>query len=181
VSDATGDGKTSAASLKRRESAAAAVRVAFGLIWAIDAWLKWQPGFRATFLPNLVSTAAAEPHWLAPWFDFVLRTVHPAPDMWAYLPAIVETTIAITVTLGVGRRVVFIGGVVYTLLIWSTGEGFGVPYGQGATDIGPAIIYTVVFCALLVMLEHGLGNRLALDTVIAHRLPWWRLVAGPTA
>ncbi|MEN3263577.1 hypothetical protein, partial [Pseudonocardia sp.] len=29
----------------RRLRAAAVVRIFFGLLWAIDAWLKWLPGF----------------------------------------------------------------------------------------------------------------------------------------
>ncbi|MGH3967480.1 MAG: hypothetical protein ACRDTV_04995, partial [Mycobacterium sp.] len=73
-----------------RDWAAAAVRIMFGIIWAVDAWLKWQPGFRVTFLPNMIATAGAEPHWLASWFDFVLRVLRTAPGMWLYLAASVE-------------------------------------------------------------------------------------------
>jgi nitrite reductase (NO-forming) len=161
--------------------AAAAVRVAFGVIWAIAAWLKWQPGFRATFLARMITKAAAQPHWLAPWFKFWLRLERPMPGLWAVLIAIAETVIAITLILGVARRVVYIGGALYSLLIWSTAEGFGGPYRQGSTDIGTSIIYVMVFLALLVMLEHGLDRRLALDAAIARRLPQWSRIAGPSA
>lgn len=164
---------------RRRQWVAAAVRIVFGVIWGIDAWLKWQPGFRATFLPNMIATAAAEPHWLAPWFDFVLRLERPAPAMGAYLGAAVETVIAITLIVGVARRAVYVAGAIYSLLVWTTAGGFGAPYTPGATDIGPSIIYAVVFCALLVMLEHGLGNRFALDDTLVRRLPWWSRLAGP--
>ncbi len=160
--------------------AATAVRIAFGVIWGIAAWLKWQPGFRATFLPDMIATATGQPHWLAPWFDFWLRLERPAPEVWAYLGAIAETLIAIAVLLGFARRAVYIGGALYSLLIWCTAGGFGGPYTQGATDIGPAIIYAVVFCALLVMLEHGLGGRFTLDAAIARRVPWWPRIAGPS-
>ncbi|MGH3960523.1 hypothetical protein [Mycobacterium sp.] len=163
----------------RNAWATAAVRVAFGVIWAIDAWLKWQPGFRTTFLPNMLATAAAQPRWLSPWFDFWLRLERPAPGLWVYLGAAVETVIAITLLLGLGRRVVYVGGAVYSLLIWSTAEGFGGPYGQGATDIGTSIIYVMVFLALLVILEHGLDRRYVLDGAITRRIPRWAHVAGP--
>ncbi|MBS4728682.1 hypothetical protein MSM1_10180 [Mycobacterium sp. SM1] len=163
----------------RRDWAPEAVRIIFGIIWAIDAWLKWQPGFRTTFLPNMITTAGAEPHWLAPWFAFVLRVLRTAPHVWPYLAAGVETTLAITLLLGVGRRAVYAGGAVYGMSIWCTADGFGAPYGPGATDIGPGIIYALVFVSLLVMLERGHGGHLALDAVLVRRVPWWSRLAGP--
>lgn len=172
-------GLTSAGVLGRGRGDAA-VRIGFGVIWAIAAWLKWQPSFRTTFLPNMISTAAGQPHWLAPWFDFWLRLERPAPGVWVYLGAIAETAIAIAVILGFARRAVYIGGALYSGLVWATAGGFGAPYAQGATDIGPAIIYAVVFCALLVILEHGLGSRFAVDAAIARRLLWWPRIAGPS-
>jgi len=38
-------------SVERRPLAArvALIRIVFGLIWAVDAWLKWQPDFAAGF------------------------------------------------------------------------------------------------------------------------------------
>ncbi|GFG74482.1 hypothetical protein MBOT_18470 [Mycobacterium botniense] len=150
------------------------------MIWAIDAWLKWQPGFRATLLPSMLATAAGQPHWLMPWFDFWIRLQRPAPQLWAYFAAIVETMIAITLLLGVSRRVVYIGGACYSLMIWSTAEGFGGPYTPGSTDVGPSIIYVLVFCALLVLLEARLGDRLTLDATIGRRVLWWSRLAGPS-
>jgi uncharacterized membrane protein YphA (DoxX/SURF4 family) len=164
-----------------RDWAAAAVRIIFGVIWAIDAWLKWQPGFRATFLPNMIATAGAAPHWLKWWFDFVLALERPAPAVFVYVGRTVETLLAIALILGVGRRVVYAGGALYSLLIWCTADGFGAPYGQGATDIGPGIIYAMVFLTLLVMLEHGHSSHLALDGTIVRRVPWWSRIAGPPA
>lgn len=41
-----------------------AVRVGFGLIWAIDAGLKWQPGFRADYMSTLMGQAQGQPGWL---------------------------------------------------------------------------------------------------------------------
>jgi uncharacterized membrane protein YphA (DoxX/SURF4 family) len=164
-----------------RDWAAAAVRIIFGVIWAIDAWLKWQPGFRATFLPNMIATAGAAPHWLKWWFDFVLALERPAPAVFVYVGRTVETLLAIALILGVGRRVVYAGGALYSLLIWCTADGFGVPYRQGATDIGPGIIYAMVFLTLLVMLEHGHSSHLALDGTIVRRVPWWSRIAGPPA
>lgn len=162
-----------------RDWGSGGVRVLFGIIWAVDAWLKWQPGFRATFLPKMISTAATEPSWLKWWFDFVLALERPAPALFAYIGATVETVLAITLILGVGRRVVFVGGTLYSLLIWCTADGFGAPYGPGATDVGPGIIYALVFFTLLMMLEHGHSSHLALDAAITPRYPWWSKFSGP--
>jgi nitrite reductase (NO-forming) len=158
---------------------AAAVRIAFGVIWGIDASMKWQPGFRATFVSDMNAAATGQPHWLVPWFDFWIWVMRPAPQLWEFLIAIAETTIAITLILGVARRIVYIGGALVSLLIWSTAEGFGGPYAQGRTDIGTSIIYVMVFLALLVMLEHGLDSRFVLDGTLARRLSWWPRLAGP--
>ena len=48
--------------------AAAGVRTAFGVLMAIDAYLKWQPGFAAHYVGYLQNAANAQPHWLQPWF-----------------------------------------------------------------------------------------------------------------
>jgi uncharacterized membrane protein YphA (DoxX/SURF4 family) len=157
----------------------AALRIVFGIIWGVDAWLKWQPGFRATFLPNMISTADGEPHWIRWWFDFVVAMERSAPALFVYMGAITETLLAITVILGVARRVVYIGGALYALMIWCTADGFGAPYGPGATDIGPSIIYALVFLALLVMLERGHSGLLSLDAAIVRRFPQWARLSGP--
>jgi hypothetical protein len=31
------------------------------------------------------------------------------------------------------------------MLVWSTAEGFGGPYTSGASDIGTAVVYALVF------------------------------------
>jgi uncharacterized membrane protein YphA (DoxX/SURF4 family) len=163
-----------------RGRAAGALRITFGVVWAIAAWLKWQHGFAETYVPKLIAKAAAEPHWLTPWFHFWIRLERLASGPLAYLIAITETAIAGMLILGVARRSLYIGGALYSLLVWSTAEGFGGPYRQGSTDIGTSIIYVLVFLALLVMLEHGLDRGWTLDAAIARRLPWWPRIAGPS-
>src|SRR5256885_102549 len=55
--------------------AAAALRTAFGILMAIDAWLKWQPGFAAHYVGYLQNAANGQPHWLQGWFHMWLRLV----------------------------------------------------------------------------------------------------------
>ncbi len=40
------------------------VRLLFGVIWATDAYLKWQPGYRSTYISNLKQTAQGQPAFL---------------------------------------------------------------------------------------------------------------------
>jgi hypothetical protein len=57
----------------------------------------------------------------------------------------------------------------FGLLIWATAEGFGGPYGTGATGIGTAITDAVVF-ALLYLVDDVAGRSpLAVDTWIERR------------
>ncbi len=169
-----------AAASTRTQTAATALRIAFGVVWAIDAWLKWQPGFRATMLPSMVAAAQGQPNWLMPWFHLWIDLMRPEPQLWGYLIAVAETVIAILLLTGLARRAVYLGGALYSLGIWSTAEGFGGPYTAGATDIGTSIIYVLVFLALLVTLEHSLDRRVTLDIPLARRVPWWHRVAGPS-
>ena len=46
------------------------VRVLFGIIFGIDAALKWLPGYRVTCLSQLKSVARGQPAWLHGWFQF---------------------------------------------------------------------------------------------------------------
>jgi hypothetical protein len=54
---------------------AAAVRVALGIIVAVDAWLKWQPGFAAHYVGYLQNGANGQPRFLASWFRWWLDLV----------------------------------------------------------------------------------------------------------
>ncbi len=46
------------------------VRIVFGVFWAIDGVLKFEPGLVQAF-PGMISDAAqGQPSWLAGWFSF---------------------------------------------------------------------------------------------------------------
>lgn len=153
------------------------VRILFGLIWGIDAYFKWQPSFQQHLEGVISGGAKGQPGFLAPWFDFAKGAVAIDPTLWAYGTALAETGLAIVLLLGLARKVTYIGGAVYSLLIWATAEGLGRTSGV-ATDIGTAIIYSVVFLALLALDMRGKGTRpYSLDAVIERRVPWWRGLA----
>src|SRR6516165_993668 len=156
---------------------ASAVRAAFGVIIAIDAYLKWQPGFAAHYVGYLQNAANGQPPWLAPWFNFWLHLVTPRSGFFILATRLIETAIAIGLLLGLARRVTYTAGALFSLLIWSTAEGFGGPYTSGATNLGPALMYALVFVAVA-LFERLLGSTpYSVDFYIARRFPRWRSVA----
>jgi len=80
------------------------VRLLFGLIWAIDAVLKWLPGYRHDYLSNLKSVAQGQPSWLHGWFHFWISLQSHAPTLFAVLTGVMETCLALVLVLGVARR-----------------------------------------------------------------------------
>jgi nitrite reductase (NO-forming) len=148
------------------------IRLLFGLIWGIDATLKWLPGFRDSYLSMVQASAQGQPSWLAPFFHFWVSAVRPAPGLFAVLTAVAETAICLCLLLGVAQRAGFIFGGIFALVIWGAGEGFGGPYGSGSTDIGCAIMYTVVFAVLLLAVPRAVRAAApSLDARLVRRWP----------
>ncbi len=150
-----------------------ALRVAFGVIWAVDAGLKWAPGFRSDYMDTIMGIRDGQPGWLKPWFTFWINLQHPSVTFFVYLVAVVETLIAAALILGLARKLTYISAIVFSLLIWSTAEGFGGPYTSGASDIGTAIIYAVVFAGLLALNYYSGPSRYSADHYLERRYPWW--------
>jgi thiosulfate dehydrogenase (quinone) large subunit len=148
------------------------VRLGFGLIWGIDATLKWLPGFRDSYLMMIRASAQGQPSWLLPFFHFWARAVAPAPGLFAMLTALAETAVCLSLLLGIAQRAGFIFGAGLGLLIWAVGEGFGGPYVSGATDIGCAIMYSVLFAALLLAVPRATrASAPSLDSAMVARWP----------
>ena len=138
-------------------------RIVFGLIWAIDAWLKWQPGFITDFTDYLSGAQKDQPQIIHHWIGFWITTVGIDPRFFAYAVAVGETLIAVALILGVFTNLTAVGGTLLSLMIWSTAEGFGGPYESGSTDIGAAVIYVLVFAGIFLSsagLYLGLDRRL---------------------
>jgi len=154
-----------------------ALRITFGVIWLIDATLKWLPGFRAGYMSTIMGEAQSQPGWLQPWFHFWIRLQHPEAVFLAYLVAVVETLIALALIAGFARKLTYMSAIVFSLLIWATAEGFGGPYTSGASDIGTAIIYAVVFAGLLALSYYAGPARYSADYYLEKKIGWWWRVA----
>jgi uncharacterized membrane protein YphA (DoxX/SURF4 family) len=148
-----------------------ALRVTFGVIWGIDAVLKWLPGFIHGYSAMITMAGKGQPGWLQPWFHFWASPVHPTA--FAYGAAVIETLIAVALVFGVALKFTYISGAVFSLLIWAIAEGFGGPYTSGATDIGTSIIYAVLFAALLALSAYVGPSRYSVDYYLEKRLSWW--------
>ena len=126
----------------------ALLRIAFGVVWAIDAWFKWQPDFIQNFTDYFTSALEGQPAVVQWWIHLWHDTVQVNPTAIAYFVALAETAIAIGLLFGLLSNLAYLGGGLMALVIWSTAEGFGGPYVAGTVDIGAAIIYVLVFFAL---------------------------------
>jgi nitrite reductase (NO-forming) len=154
-----------------------ALRITFGVIWLIDAALKWLPGFRSGYMSTIMGEAQGQPGWLQPWFNVWIRFQHPDATSLAYLAAVIETLIAVALIAGFARKLTYISAIVFSLLIWGTAEGFGGPYTSGASDIGTAVIYAVVFAGLLTLSYYAGPARYSADYYLEEKVSWWWKVA----
>jgi nitrite reductase (NO-forming) len=157
----------------------AILRIVLGLAWTANATLKWFPAFGAAFLPMLTGASQDQPGFLKPWFNLVTAVAADGRAPFLALgSAVMETYLAVALLTGFARKTSYAVGAIYTALIWATAEGFGGPYVPGtSTDVGAAIISSLLFLMLLIN-DAGVGfSRLSLDSVLEHRVPGWRRVA----
>lgn len=139
------------------------LRIVFGVVWGIDAWFKWQPDFVNNFVTYLNGAQDGQPWPIHHWIVFWINTVGVDPTFFAYATAVGETGIAIALILGAFTNLTALVGILLSVVIWSTAEGFGGPYTAGSTDIGAAIIYVLVFAGLVLGsggLYYGLDRKL---------------------
>jgi thiosulfate dehydrogenase [quinone] large subunit len=100
------------------------------------------------------------------------------PLLFARILASTETALAVFLMLGLLSNLTYVVGIILTLGIWSTAEGFGGPYKPGeSSDIGTAIIYAIVFGVLLFV---STGRYYGLDQWLTPRLGRWGFLASGT-
>ena len=154
-----------------------ALRISFGIIWLIDAVLKWLPGFRSGYMDTIMGQAQGQPGWLHGWFSFWINLQHPRAMFFAYLVAVAETLIAVALIAGFARKLTYTAAALFSVLIWGTAEGFGGPYTSGSADIGTAVIYAVVFAGLLALSYYTDPARYSADYYLERKISWWWKVA----
>ncbi|MGH6776702.1 MAG: multicopper oxidase domain-containing protein [Bradyrhizobium sp.] len=157
--------------------ASAALRIAFGIIWAIGAAFTWTSQFASNYVGYLHNAAQGQPEWSAWWFEMWIALVTPHPMIFVWLTRVAETLLAIALLLGFARRTAYVLGALFSLLIWATAEGFGGPYTVGAANMGTAITYVLVFLALIGINYRGGPSPYSVDYLIERRWPRWSHIA----
>ncbi len=154
-----------------------AARAAFGIIWAVDAYLAWRPAFAAHFVGYLQNASQGQPGYLHGWFAMWIAIVTPATGVFVWSTRLLETLIAIGLLAGLGRRWVYFAGMVFSLLVWSTAEGFSGPYVVGVANLGPSLAYLLVF-ATLWLCDRAVGRTpYSVDYYLERRWPRWQRFA----
>ena len=59
------------------------LRIVFGLVWAVDAWFKWQPAFINGLHDYLTEPLEGQPPAVQSWINFWMTTVHIDPTLFA--------------------------------------------------------------------------------------------------
>jgi uncharacterized membrane protein YphA (DoxX/SURF4 family) len=158
----------------RSLNAFTAFRIAFGLVWLIDGLMKiayLQP----SDIVNMVQTAGqGQPGWLQPWYNFWLSSVTSSPAAAFYSIGAIEALLGVVLIVGFLRKIVYFGGIVYSLMIWAVAEGFGGPYGPGSTDIGAAVVYAFVFVAMMIAERGAKYGDYSLDALIIGKWNKWK-------
>lgn len=159
------------------DSLKTAMRVIFGVVWAVDGAFKFQPGM-ADALPGMVQDAGTgQPSWLAPWFQFWSQAVGANPGFFVTSIGLLELALGLALIFGFLRKVAYTGGFFLSLLMWGVPEGFGGPYGPNSTDIGTGIIYAFAFLLLLIINAAFGPSQWSLDRLIEGKWPGWKKIA----
>ncbi len=157
--------------------ASAALRVAFGVIWMVNAAFTWMPGFSANYVGYLRNAAEGQPAWSAWWFNAWISLVEPHASVFLWLTRLATTALALALLFGFARRTVYVIGALYSLLIWSTAGGFGGPYTIGASNTGVGITYVLIFAVLIAINNRAGTSPYSLDYFIEKRWPRWSRIA----
>ena len=140
------------------------LRLIFGSFWLADAILKWELTLQNVDYADVIAQAASgQPPLISSWVNFWAGIAKATPN-FSILIAVLETIIAIFILLGFLTKLTSISGIAFSFLIWSTAEGFGGMFENGATDIGTSPLYMAMFAGLIVVQggkQHGLDGWLA--------------------
>ena len=160
---------------KHQSKAIAFLRIAFGVVWVIDAQFKWQPAFANNFTSYIQGAINGQPTFIQTWLHFWLKLVSVDPHLFARFAALGETAIAIGLLFGLFSNLTCAVGALLALYIWAVPEGLGGPYVAGSTDIGTGIIYVFVFAALFLL---SAGQHYGLDRTLREKLGRLRFLSS---
>jgi uncharacterized membrane protein YphA (DoxX/SURF4 family) len=127
----------------------ASIRFAFGVIWLIDGVLEWQPADFHNFLQTMTAVSQGQPAPLAALITAGQVVVAINPILANALLAALETAIGLSlITNRLSRWALGISALL-AAMIWVFGQGLGMVFMAGATDIQSGPLYVLVSLMLL--------------------------------
>ena len=102
-----------------RARAIAFLRIAFGVVGGIAAWLKWQPGFINSFSDQVTGAKDGQAPLVQNWISFWGNIINTNPHFYAYLIASIETALAVFFIFGILTNLTAVVSIIYSLGIWS--------------------------------------------------------------
>jgi nitrite reductase (NO-forming) len=127
----------------------AGVRITFGVIWLIDGLLQWQPANFHNFLQLITAVGQGQPAPLAAVIEAGQAVAAINPILANALLAALETAIGISLITNVLSRWALRISALLAIAIWVFGQGLGMVFMAGATDIQSGPLYVLVSLMLL--------------------------------
>ncbi|MGH7610720.1 MAG: hypothetical protein ACREN4_01740 [Candidatus Dormibacteria bacterium] len=141
----------------------AMARVLFGLVLLADAVLEWQPGTYQVFSGLLLTNAASSPPPLHAVIALAASVIANQPVAANAALASVETALGLLITVGLATDLALALSLPMLLGVWLFGEGLGLAFTRGATDLGAGAAY--LLCLVLLLATRS-GSRMSLDRLI---------------
>jgi nitrite reductase (NO-forming) len=127
----------------------ASIRIAFGVIWLIDGLLEWQPADFHNFLQLITAMSQGQPTPLAAVISAGQAVVAINPILANGLLAALETAVGLSLITNTLSRWALRISVLLAALIWVFGQGLGMVFLAGATDIQSGPLYVLVSLMLI--------------------------------
>jgi nitrite reductase (NO-forming) len=134
---------------QRRLDLWALVRITFGVIWLIDGVLEWQPADFHNFLQLITAVGQGQPAPLAALINLGHSLVAVNPILANGLLAALETAIGLSLITNVLSGWALRVSALLAVGIWVFGQGLGMVFMAGATDIQSGPLYVLVSLMLL--------------------------------
>lgn len=132
--------------VRHQQTGFAVLRILFGVVWLFNAWFQASSAYEGQLISGLSANEAGQSFWVRDYMHWILQAIHVVNNpSFTVIVVTLDLLIAASLLLGVLGRLFTWVGLFYSMFLWTSFEGFGGPYGPGATDPGPGIIYAIVF------------------------------------
>ncbi|TME80885.1 MAG: hypothetical protein E6I47_08540 [Chloroflexi bacterium] len=127
----------------------ATAQIAFGVIWLIDGVLEWQPADFHNFLQLITAMSQGQPAPLGAVISAGQAVVAINPTLANGLLAALETAVGLSLITNMLSRWALGISVLLAALIWVFGQGLGMVFMAGSTDVQSGPLYVLASLMLL--------------------------------